>query len=151
MPVEPYDGGYFEIIADPFGAQLKLVAQADGSIICQAGAVHGRHRAWQFHRAEGHHGYWLVRTAAQIHSPQPIRVTHIDGSHNPVRVEQAHANSQHQHWSFGIDGEVLRVHCQADTHFRLQAAAGAGADLVLDTLPVPPPADWHLRETKPDD
>jgi hypothetical protein len=151
MPVEPYDGGYFEIIADPFGAQFKLVAQADGSIICQAGAVHGRHRAWQFHRAEGHHGYWLVRTAAQIHSPPTIRVTHIDGSHDPVRVEQAHANSEYQRWSFAIDGEVLRVRCQADTNLRLQAAAGAGARLVLDTDPVPALADWHLRETKPDD
>jgi hypothetical protein len=153
LPVEPYNNGYFEIIADPAGAQLKLVAQADGRIICQAGPVHGRHRAWLFTHAPGHHGYWLVRTAAQIRTPPPVSIhlTNIDGGHDPVRVEQAHHDSENQHWSFAVDGQVLRVRCRKDSNLRLQAVAGAGAHLVLDALPVPVLADWDLRETKPDD
>lgn len=89
MPVEPYDGGYFEIIADPFSV--------------------------------------------------------------PMRVEQAHHDSENQHRSFAADGLVLRIRCRKDSNYRLQAVAGAGAHLVLDAGPVPLLADWHLRETKPDD
>ena len=88
MPVEPYDGGYFEIIADPFRCQCGL----------------SRHIT-------------TARTST--------------GASRPTA------------WCSGSAAGRTPT-----TDFRRWPEP---AHLVLDAGPVPLLADWHLRETKPDD